>query len=231
MNVADRGGHSPNCTGACGIIKEQPNVRELVSKLNVVLKEYGHTITDCNSNASTVSSELKEGTNKANSNNADIYIPFHMNASNGQGHGVECLVYNSSSKKAIEIGTRMCANLATLGLQNRGIKYRPELHDLKQTTMQAVIVELLFCDNQHDVDIWNKTSWDTLVYLIANAIDPNIPKVKPTPPVPTPPSNNGGTTFYRCIAGSFTSRDNAEQRKKELEAKGFTGVFLEAFKK
>ncbi|MEG0297433.1 MAG: N-acetylmuramoyl-L-alanine amidase [Clostridium sp.] len=229
MKVADRGGHSPNCTGANGIIKEQPSVREVVSRLNVVLKEYGHTIIDCNSNASTVSGELNEGTKKANANNADIYIPFHMNASNGNGHGVECLVYNSSSKKAIEIGTRMCANLATLGLQNRGIKYRPELHDLKQTTMQAVIVELLFCDNKHDVDIWNKTSWDTLVYLIANAIDPNIPKEKPISQ-PIPPTQ-GQQTFYRVVAGSYSNRTNAEKQKALLESKGITGVFLEAIKK
>ena len=39
-------------------------------------------------------------------------------------------------------------------------------------------------------------------------------------------TSSSGETFYRVIAGA-----NAEKRKSELEAKGFTGVFLEAFKK
>lgn len=35
--------------------------------------------------------------------------------------------------------------------------------------------------------------------------------------------------YYRVIAGSFTSRNNAETRKRELESKGFSGIFLEVF--
>lgn len=44
-------------------------------------------------------------------------------------------------------------------------------------------------------------------------------------------STSTGETYYRCIAGSFKDKANAEKRKAELEVKGFTGVFLEAFKK
>ena len=37
--------------------------------------------------------------------------------------------------------------------------------------------------------------------------------------------------FHRCIARSFKDKGTAEKRKIELELKGCTGVFLEAFRK
>ena len=37
--------------------------------------------------------------------------------------------------------------------------------------------------------------------------------------------------FYRVIAGSYREKANAERVKAELESKGVTGVFLEAFTK
>ena len=44
-------------------------------------------------------------------------------------------------------------------------------------------------------------------------------------------SNNQGETYYRVVAGSYKDRENAEERKRQLEIKGFAGVFLEAIKK
>lgn len=46
-------------------------------------------------------------------------------------------------------------------------------------------------------------------------------------PVATAPTDE--EIYYRVIAGSFTSRNNAETRKRELESKGFSGIFLEVF--
>ena len=37
-------------------------------------------------------------------------------------------------------------------------------------------------------------------------------------------------TYYRVVCGSFSDRQNAEQMKQELEAKGFKGVFLLAYR-
>ena len=36
--------------------------------------------------------------------------------------------------------------------------------------------------------------------------------------------------YYRVVCGSFSDRQNAEQMKQELEAKGFKGVFLLAYR-
>lgn len=232
MKIGLRGGHSPFAKGAMGIIDEQKAVRELSLKLMPVLRKYGHVVIDCNSDARTVSAELRQGTDKANSNNCDIYITIHMNAFNGSARGVESLVFSRSSANAVAIGERVCANLASLGLPNRGIKIRPDLHDLRATRMQAVILELLFCDNAIDVGIWNRNIWDTFAYLIANAIDPKIPRSKPVPPpppkpAPKPPVNpSNKTTYFRVICGSFKDRNNALRRMAELKKNGFNEVFI-----
>ncbi|HDK7176487.1 TPA: N-acetylmuramoyl-L-alanine amidase [Clostridium botulinum] len=170
MKIGLRGGHSPNCKGASGYLDEQSCVRELYYKLKSLLEAQGHTVIDCNSNANSVNGELSEGTNKCNANNCDLYIPLHMNASNGQGNGVECWTYSSNSSNANAIGSRICSNLASLGLQNRGVKHSTGLHDTRAVKGQTCLIEVLFCDNKHDCDIWNNTGINKIASLIASAI-------------------------------------------------------------
>ncbi|BAO04867.1 cell wall binding repeat 2-containing protein (precursor) [Clostridium botulinum B str. Osaka05] len=170
MKIGLRGGHSPNCKGASGYLDEQSCVRELYYKLKPLLEAQGHTVIDCNSNASSVSGELSEGTNKCNSAGCDLYIPLHMNASNGQGNGVECWTYNSNSSTANAIGNRICSNLASLGLQNRGVKHNTGYHDTRAVKGQTCLIEILFCDNKHDSDIWRNAGINKIASLIASAI-------------------------------------------------------------
>ena len=74
MKIGLRGGHSPNCKGAIGILDEQAEVRKIYNALVPMLQKAGHTIIDCNSNSDNVNGELTEGTNKANENACDMYI-------------------------------------------------------------------------------------------------------------------------------------------------------------
>ncbi|WP_162266595.1 N-acetylmuramoyl-L-alanine amidase, partial [Clostridium botulinum] len=87
MRIGLRAGHSPNCTGAIGIVREHDEMKKFYKYVSDVLTQYGHTIIDCNSNASSQSSELNEGVIKANNNNVDLFISLHMNSFNGQAHG------------------------------------------------------------------------------------------------------------------------------------------------
>ena len=54
MKIGLRGGHSPNCKGAIGLIDEQAEVRKIYNELVPMLQAVGHTVIDCNSNASNV---------------------------------------------------------------------------------------------------------------------------------------------------------------------------------
>ena len=171
MKIGLRAGHSPNCRGKIGIIDEHDSCKVLYYVVKNLLEEQGHTIFDCNSNASTESEELREGTNKANDNNVDLYVTLHMNGFGENANGVECWCYDSNSSKAINIGLNICKNISNLGLFNRGIKYNKEFHDLNAAKAESIIVESLFCDNLHDTNLYNV---DKFARAIANGIDSRV---------------------------------------------------------
>ncbi|MFR1708174.1 MAG: N-acetylmuramoyl-L-alanine amidase [Clostridium sp.] len=171
--VGLRYGHSINCRGARGKIDEVDSCKILYNKIKALLESLGYIVVDCTSNANNVNAELNEGTNKANNAKVDIYITIHMNSFNGQAKGVECWCYDTNSKKAISVATKICANISKLGTPNRGVKYSENYHDLNASNMESIIVETLFCDNAADVELFNKKT-DELARAIANGIDSRV---------------------------------------------------------
>lgn len=123
MKIGLRGGHSPNCKGAIGILDEQDEVRKIYNALAPMLQAAGHVVVNCNSNANSVNAELSEGTNKANSNNCDIYVTIHMNASDGAGHGTKfsagLLYLNASAMPAMIVETLFCDNAGDAALYGK----------------------------------------------------------------------------------------------------------------
>lgn len=172
MKIGLRGGHSCNCIGAVGLRDEYSQMQQLYKYVRDILISNGHTIIDCNSNAHTDKEELSEGIQKANNNNVDLFISFHMNASDGNGHGTEAWIYPGSSSRGV--AQRLVNNFATLGFQNRGVKETTGLYEVKHASAPAIIFETCFCDNERDIGIWSPTDWNTLAMLICNAIDTNI---------------------------------------------------------
>ena len=175
MKIGLRAGHSDNCTGAIGIVDEHEQMKVYYSSIKVVLENYGHTVIECNSNGSTPGQELSEGAYKANSNNVELFVSLHMNASDGQGHGTEAWV-SSINSKAYGIANNLCVNFSSLGFINRGVKVSSTLYEMKYVSAPNIIFEICFCDSQTDIDIYNRYSWEKLSYMFANAIDSNIPK-------------------------------------------------------
>ncbi|MDV9963416.1 N-acetylmuramoyl-L-alanine amidase [Clostridioides difficile] len=170
MKIGLRGGHSPNCKGAMGILDEQVEVRKIYNALVPMLQAAGHVVVNCNSNANSVNAELSEGTNKANNAGCEAYITIHMNASGGAGNGTEVWMYNTANGTMNSIASRICQNFAAKGFQNRGTKVSTELHDLNASAMPAMIVETLFCDNQHDANLCRQIGIQGIARLIAEGI-------------------------------------------------------------
>lgn len=171
MKIGLRGGHSPNCKGAIGLMDEQVEVRKIYDELALILKSAGHTVVDCNSSASTATGELTEGTNKANAAKCDIYITLHMNAAESVAKGTEVWLYNGSNQQLNKIANAICSNFASAGFTNRGVKYSTGYHDLNASAMPAMIVEALFCTNTNDVTRYKKLGAKGTAELIAKAID------------------------------------------------------------
>ena len=200
MKIGLRGGHSPNCKGAIGIVDEQIEVRKIYRELKPLLEAQGHTVVDCNSDESSSGADLRKGTNTANNNKCDMFISIHMNAFNGNAHGTEVWLYNH---KLDDKAKTICKNLVTLGLTNRGVKYSQGLHDLRATAMPAMIIETLFCDNQGDVNIYKANGASGIAKAVAKAFG----EVKPQPtpqPKPTPTSYK-----VRVTASALNVRDGA----------------------
>lgn len=170
MKIGLRGGHSPNCKGAIGILDEQAEVRKIYNEMVPMLQAAGHTVINCNSDASTMNAELSEGTNKANNNNCDIYVTIHMNSFDRVANGTEVWLYNGDNLVMNKRAGDICNKFAQAGFQNRGVKYKTSYHDLNASGMPAMIVETLFCDNQHDVDLYRKLGVKGIAKLIVEGI-------------------------------------------------------------
>ncbi|WP_027631914.1 N-acetylmuramoyl-L-alanine amidase [Clostridium hydrogeniformans] len=174
MKIGLRGGHSINCRGAVGLRDEYLQMQDLYKHVRDILVTNGHIVIDCNSNANTVNGELTEGTNKANSNNLELYLTLHMNSYNGNAYGTEAWVY-STSRKSYSVAERLVNNYEKLGFHNRGVKVSTSLHDLRASVAPGIVFETCFCDSEKDINIWSPTPWEKLSRYICNAIDPNIP--------------------------------------------------------
>ena len=226
MKIAIRGGHCPKATGARGLIDELTEDRKVKDSVIRYLKQLGHEVLDVTppDSTNTSSSDLAYGVNKANNWGAELFISIHFNKAYNSYTGAigsEVCVYSN-----FDIAQRVVNGLASLGFKNRGQKVRNGLYELKNTKMKSMIVEVCFVEATEDVALYKKLGPDTVGKVIAEAI-----ANKKIQTVPTTTEPAGEEIYYRVIAGSFANRDNAEKRKKELEEKGFTGVFLEVFRK
>lgn len=223
MKIAVRGGHCPKVTGASALIdelKEDRLVKDVVIKY---LKELGHTVLDVTppDSISSSSADLSYGVNKANNWGADLFVSIHFNKAYNSYNGAlgtEVCVYSEN-----DISGRVVNGLAKLGFKNRGQKIRTGLYELKNTKMKSMIIEVCFVEATEDVALYKRLGSDKIAKNIAESIANK--KVSATL------ITSKEETYYRVIAGSFKERTTAEKRKIELEAKGFTGVFLEAIKK
>ena len=224
MKIAVRGGHCPKVTGASALIDELTEDRKVKDSVIKYLKQLGHEVLDVTppDSTNTSSSDLAYGVNKANNWGAELFISIHFNKAYNSYTGAigsEVCVYSN-----FDIAQRVVDGLGSLGFKNRGQKARTGLYELKNTKMKSMIIEVCFVEATEDVSLYKRLGHDTIGKTIAESIANKKVTVNTS-------STSTGETYYRCIAGSFKDKTNAEKRKAELEAKGFTGVFLEAFKK
>ena len=222
MKIAVRGGHCPKVTGASALINELTEDRKVKDSVIKYLKELGHTVLDVTppDSTNTSSSDLAYGVNKANNWGAELFISIHFNKAYNSYTGAigsEVCVYSN-----FDIAKRVVDGLASLGFKNRGQKVRNNLYELKNTKMKSMIVEVCFVEATEDVALYKKLGPDTVGKTIAESISNK--KV-------TVVNTTNKEVFYRVIAGSYREKANAERVKAELESKGVTGVFLEAFTK
>ena len=144
-------GHSDKDPGAVGYETE----RKLNVKVSQYMNEYLLANYECETKVYSNDS-LSAVCTDANTWGADLFVSNHFNA--GKGDGYEALVY---SQKRVELGKIFAKYVEAIGQNLRlygaapGVKLRPDLDVLANTTMPAVLNESAFVDNQKDIQDWN----------------------------------------------------------------------------
>ncbi|HEB2435097.1 TPA: N-acetylmuramoyl-L-alanine amidase [Bacillus cereus] len=155
------GGHNSIVQGAnFGNRREHVLDRQVKDAVAAKLRALGHTVYDDTDEVGTTQSQnLNNIIRKSNSHAVDLVISFHLNASNGNGQGVEVLYYDQK-----DLAAKISAQLAKdIGWRDRGAKQRTDLAVLNGTKAPAILIELGFIDNESDMAKWN-------VDKIANSI-------------------------------------------------------------
>lgn len=174
MKIAIRRGHNRQATGSVGLVNEVIENENILAPTIKYLKQLGHEVLDVSPGNMSSASDLAHGVKKANDWNADVFVSIHCNKAYDTYNGAigsECLVYSKTDDYKDEvIAQRIVNNLGALGLKNRGVKERTDLYELKNTKMEAIIVECFFVEATEDVALYKKLGADALGKAIAEGI-------------------------------------------------------------
>lgn len=142
--------------GAEGIIRESEHTRLVGHALTEQFQKAGVEVVDCTVDYAKSQREyLERAVELANARDLDWFISIHFNASAGHnGQGVEIYTYKG---KAYPEAAAISDQIARLGFKNRGIRAGESLYVIRRTKAKAMLIEVCFCDNSHDVDIYRNT--------------------------------------------------------------------------
>lgn len=119
-----------------------------------------------------------ERANIANKMDASLFVSIHNNSFRGDANGTETL-YNPQNKDLnVSTKSQYFANIMqnklidAIGTRNRGIKQRPNLIVLKQTTMPSVLTEVAFLTNEKELEMLNSSEFrQKAAQAIADSIE------------------------------------------------------------
>ena len=167
--------------------------------------------------------DLNARTTAANNFGADFYLSIHHNGGikGGKGGGIVAYVYTDVDKETLAWQKDLYNSLIeATGLRgNRSSPMpRQNFHELRETKMPAVLLELGFMDSATDAPIIITEEYaDRCAIAIANVIAKrgNL-EVKPVAKGP----------LYRVQVGAFSKREYAEHVLKALQADGYTNAYI-----
>ncbi|WP_257349280.1 N-acetylmuramoyl-L-alanine amidase [Pseudalkalibacillus decolorationis] len=182
---------------------------------NYLLESYSANVLMTRTTDKTLT--LAERTEIANDKNANFFCSIHHNAAGGRGF--ESYIYSGSvpdSTKRIQdiVHQEVYYAIDQYGVVNRGQK-RANFFVLRNTEMDALLLEILFIDNEQDLQLILN---DEFVNDVAKAVAQGIAKALSLPRKTTKPP--AGKVLYKVIAGSFNEEVNAEERVAFLKDKG-----------
>ena len=166
FKIALTAGHYMGTLGKRCLKKLDPNeTREwwlndrIADKVEKLLQEYtGWELLRTDDTTGTKDVSLSKRTKAANNFKADFYLSIHHNAGvkGGSGGGIVAYVYTKAQAESIEWQKALyTALIDATGLKGNRSNPMPKknLHEVRETTMPAVLLELGFMDSSTDVPI------------------------------------------------------------------------------
>lgn len=210
-------GHGGSDPGAQGSgLREKDITLDIALKIRSLLLNNYEDVQVRMSRTGDTTKSLSDRSSEANAWGADYYLSIHCNAFNGSAQGYEDYIWNSLSDSSQTARYRDIIHAEVVKvnqLYNRG-KKKANFHVLRETFMPAMLSENGFIDNSHDAALMKDPSWrQKVAHGHVNGLEKAFNLRRKT---------SGGDTgsFYKVIAGSFQSRDNAEDRVNFLSEKG-----------
>src|SRR5690625_3189493 len=167
---------------------------------------------------------LKERTDKANREKADILISCHHNANTGRWGiwtGTETYTYVGTWRGAEKLAEIVHKRVVkAYGLRDRGLK-KANFHMLRESRMDAILVEGGFMDSTIDIKkMRDKKVLDNAGKAIAEGVAEYFglkKKAKPKPSASKPSSNK----LYKVQIGAYANKANADQQAFRAKGRGF----------
>lgn len=208
----------------------------IADKVEKLLENYtGYQLIRTDDTTGQNDISLTARTNAANNFKADFYLSIHHNAGIGgkSGGGIVAIAYTKASAESYEWQKELYdALIAETGL--KGNRADPlaelDLHEVRETNMPAVLLELGFMDSPTDVPI-------ILTEQYADQCAAAIVKVlvkrgglQAKPAEVKPETFYDANIFYRVQVGAFNKLAGAEATKAQLEAAGFPAMIVKVVK-
>lgn len=168
MKIVISSGHGKHVAGACGIIDEVEEARNVVGEVVELFRKAGHEAIEFHDDTSTNQGDnLETIVDFHNSQDRDLDISVHFNAylPTEGGRGTEVL-YVTQERLADQVAEA----ISYAGdLINRGSHERNDLYFLNQTDQPAILIEVCFVDAEQDVELYRK-NFDAICEAIVDAV-------------------------------------------------------------
>lgn len=235
FKIALTAGHYLGTAGKRCLKKLDPNeTREwtlndrIADKVEKLLQDYtGYELIRTDDTTGKKDVGLTARTNAANNFKANFYLSIHHNAgiNGGSGGGIVAYVYKKASAESIEWQKDLYnALIAKTGLKGNRSNPLPSanLHEVRESTMPAVLLELGFMDSKTDVPV-------ILTEDYANKCAEAIVEVLVKRGKLTKKAAESGK-IYRVQVGAYSKRENAEKVAKALKNDGYDAIIKEEVK-
>lgn len=200
----------------------------IADRLEAVLKNYDCKVIRVDDTTGKTDISLSKRCSQANERKADVYISIHHDAGIKGGSGGGTTVYYYSSNPEREAQAKNLYNCVVDATGLKGNRSNPVIKNgfyvLKNTTMDAFLIENGFMDSSHDTPIIltdlhaNKTVEGLAKFLVTSY---GLVKL-------TNSSVERANTkkIYRVQVGAYSNKKNAETMQSKLKDAGYDAIIV-----